>query len=101
MITISFNIDRGELCVTQELDKYWYNLENSTITQCILDFLNKSGIEKSEYDRVSKINESNSTLLKENEELKKLLETSLDLSNRTNEYNKQLRSLLLCTWNKK
>ena len=89
------------MCITKELDKYLYNLENFTITQCILDFLNKSGIEQSEYDRVSKINESNDILLEENRQLKSLFEESININNIVNKQNKNLSNFLLYFRNNK
>jgi hypothetical protein len=101
MITISFDLEKKELCITHELDKYWYNLDSYTITQGILDFLNESGIEKSEHDRVCKINESNDILLEENKNLKKLIGECSELNIKVRKLQEVLMSELLYQWTKK
>ena len=98
---IQINIGDKDMSISYGMDNYYYNLEHDSIKNCILKFLNSSGIEENDCGRVASINESNELLVQQNKELTRLLDTSLELNSKTREYNIQLEKLLLYTWYKK
>ena len=92
---IIINIDGNEMHVSYGLATAWFNLNNSTVNERIIEFLDFVGIQKQENKRVAAINESNEVLIQENKELKSLLAESLELNNKINNNFKQLNEMFL------